>query len=570
MRIRIRNLIGIENADVALDPGVLLVAGQNGAGKSSLIQAIASAAVGSWHIRGVSKKADLPMVVRAGATGGSILLEYTGGSCRISYPDGAVEQHGRPPDLGTPLGFGFQRFMSLPAATRLAEMQTRFQTAPTREDFDRWWREHPTPGIDPSAKPGEKARDAAEKLWADIEESGWDAVAKRESGKVTMIQGRWAEATGARWGVQLRQTWAPPGLHRGETYSLDEAIVAVAEAKALLEQKLSLAASGTTKRDALRAAVGGLPEHRGRLAAAEERKAKLDKEIEKIILAKEADGEPVDPRKYPACPHCSGALWIKTERGVGLVLEKAPERMDLEAYEAAVIQRNALLATIAERRGDIDQLVRDISLLRAHVAAGETAEQDLAALAEVPEVTDEEIANARVGVDEAEGHRARVQKLLRAIDLNEQWEVAVLIRDAIASDGIRGQVLALRTSEISVELTEVSRLAEMGELRLDPVDAALIYDGKPYNMLSESEQWRADFLMALVLNKREKAKLFVADRLDLLHPQARPGVLQALAKLGIPCVVCMTARDPKQPPDLAQHGLGRTAWLGGAKIEVAA
>lgn len=570
MRARIRNIVGLEQADIALPPGVLLIAGLNGAGKTSIIQALASAATSTWQIRGVDKRKDLGLVVRSGATEGVILLEYEGGSVRVVYPSGAVEQQGKPPEIGTALGMGVQRFMSLTTEKRLQEMQARFKTAPTREDFDRWWREHPTVGFDPDAKPEDKARQAVDDLWSDIEDSGWDAIAKREAGKVNMVQGRWSEATGSKWGTRLRLEWAPLGLHRGEEYSLPDATAKVAKAKAELERLLELAAVGKSKRDELRAQVGRLPELRQRHANTKAEADAIERDIEKLLESMEADGEPVDPRRFPTCPHCQGALLIRSERGVGTVVEKAPARMSVEEYEKALQLRTSLAASRQNKRAQADALRQDQAALAVNITMGEAAERQLAEIAEMPEVSDDEIAAARVAVDEAEDFRDRVRRLQRAVDLNAEWELAVKVRDAVAADGIRNTVLARRTSEITMDLAAASQGAKMGEIRLDPADASLWYEGRPYAMLSESEQWRADFLMTLVLAKREGAKLLLLDRLDLLHPQARPGVLEAAAKLRIPVVIGMTARDPDAVPKLETAKLGRTAWLGGGKLEVKA
>jgi len=570
MRARIRNIVGLEHADVALPPGVLLVAGLNGAGKTSLIQALATAATGSWQIRGVDKRKDLGLAVRSGATEGVILLEYEGGSVRVTYPDGKVEQQGKPPEIGTALGMGVQRFMSLPAEKRLQEMQARFKTAPTREDFDRWWREHPIPGLDPDAPADAPARRAVDELWADIEESGWDAIAKREAGKVNMLQGRWSEVTGAKWGTRLRLEWSPVGLHRGEDYSLPDAIAAVTQARATLDELLGLAAAGKEKRDALRAQVGRLPELRQRHASAKAGADAIERDIEKMVEAMEADGEPMDPRRFPACPHCQGVLMVKVERGVGYLIEKAPPRMALDDYERAVTMRTAMVNSRKEKREQADGLRMEQAAIASDIARGEAAERELTEIADLPEISDDDISAARVAVDDAEDYRDRVRRLQRAVAINAEWELAVQVRDAVSPEGIRNTVLARRTSEITMELAAVSQAAGMGDIRLDPADASVWYENRPYAMLSESEQWRADFLMTLVLAKREGARLLLLDRLDLLHPQARPGVLGAAAKLRIPVVIGMTARDPAAVPALETAKIGRTAWLGGGKLDVKA
>jgi hypothetical protein len=572
MRARIRNIVGVEHADLPLDPGVLLIAGLNGAGKTTILQALASAATGEWRMRGIDKRKDMALLVRSGATEGVILLEYPGGSVRIAYPAGTVEQQGKAPEIGTALGMGVQRFMALPPEKRLAEMQARFKTAPTREDFCRWWREHPLPGMDPDAPADSPARRAVDVLWADIDESGWEAIAKREAGKVNMVQGRWAEATGARWGTRQRLEWAPVGLHRGEEYSLEDAAQAIRKAKGHLDDLLSVAAVDGAKRAELRAQVGRLPELRTQMAMVRDRIAGLEREIDGIVEAMERDGEPIDPRRFPICPHCQGALLVRQERGVGVVVEKAPPGLSIEAYEKAVQLRGSLAATRQAKRAEADECRAQEAVLAANIAAGEVAERRLVEIADVPDVPADEIAAARLAVAEAEDFRDRVRRLHRAIELNAEWELAVQVRDAVAADGIRGEVLARRTSEITMELAAVSASAGMGEIRLDPEDAAVWYENRPYAMLSESEQWRADFLMALVLANREGAKLFLVDRLDLLHPQARPAVLKALAKMRIPCVVGMTAREPKPPamPDLEAAKIGRSVWLGGGKLEVKA
>ena len=569
IRARIRNVVGIESADIALTDKIVLVAGLNGAGKTTILQAMASAAVGEWEIRGADRKKQLALIVRRGAKEGVVLLEYPGGSVRLTYPAGTMEQTGKPLDLGTALGMGAVRFMSLSPEKRMAEMARRFAMSPSRKDFDGYWRANPLAGMDPDAKPGEPAREAIDKLWADIDESGWDAIHKRESSEVTTIQGRWFEVTGVRWGNAVRQEWAPVGLHRGETYSADDARAALRKAKEEQQKIASVAAVGEAKRNNLAATAKMLPQHRKALAEAEAKQAGLDGEVETLVQTIERAGEPVDPRRFPACPHCGGALHAKHERGVGIVVEKAPaERMSVEAYEAAVATRQALTATLTEKRGQRDAAVRDVFEYGALVRAAEAAEAELAHLADVPLLPADEIAMAATAVTEAEDHLERVLRLTKAVALNEAWERQTKIRDAIAPGGIRLSVVERRTSEINGTLAEIAAAAGMSEVQLDPADATLSYDGRPYAMLSESEQWRVDFVMMLLIAKHEGTKLLLIDRLDLLHPQARPGVLQALAKMRVPAVVGMTARDPEAVPDLAKAGLGVSAWLGGGKLEV--
>lgn len=569
LSVRIRNVVGIEAATLALERGVLLVGGMNGAGKSTLIQAIASAATGAWQMRGAQHKRELSLLVRRGATEGVILLEYPGGSCRISFPGGSVEQTGKPLDLGTPLGMGAQRFGGLPPAVRLAEVQSRFETAPVRADYDGWFRELALVGMDPDRKAEPDQVRPIDVLWADIDTSGWDAIARRMEGAVRNVQGRWNEATGQRWGSKLRLEWAPLGLHRGETYSLADAQDAVATAKADLEKIVSMSAVSVAERNRLATVARGLAEATAQLAELRAAEASEEAAIEGILEALEADGVPTDPKSFPSCPHCGLAVSF-SRKGTGgpMMLEKAPARIDVAAYDAAMLQRRTLQRDLNERRVVASARGRDILLLEHQITTAQRAVEQLAELAHQPIIDDAEIVGARSALLDAEKTRDAITKLQRAVAISEEWDETRAIADAVAVDGIRQRVLERRMSEIGEALREASSSAGMGDLRL-LADGSLVYEETPYAMLSASEQWRADFLMGLVLAKRERPGLFLADGLDMLHPQSRLGVLMALSHLGIPAVVTMTAKDPAAVPDLAMSKpvLGRTVWLGGGKVE---
>jgi hypothetical protein len=49
----------------------------------------------------------------------------------------------------------------------------------------------------------------------------------------------------------------------------------------------------------------------------------------------------------------------------------------------------------------------------------------------------------------------------------------------------------------------------------------ILYNQRPYQLLSESEQWRVDAMLAEAVSHLSGLKLLVLDRMDVLVPEAR-------------------------------------------------
>src|SRR3546814_9037266 len=96
---------------------------------------------------------------------------------------------------------------------------------------------------------------------------------------------------------------------------------------------------------------------------------------------------------------------------------------------------------------------------------------------------------------------------------------------------------------------------------------AITADARPHALLSESEQWRTDAMLAEAISHLSGLKLLVLDRADLLEPVARPelfGWLDVLAESG-EIDTALVGITLKQPP----RGLPDTMssyWLQAGQI----
>jgi energy-coupling factor transporter ATP-binding protein EcfA2 len=560
MHLRIRNVLGLEYVDINLD-GQVLVGGLNGSGKTSLLQCVAAAALMDWKMRGVTQKRDTSRLTRDGSDTGSILLEYPRGSVRISYPGGIIDQQGEPPTLGSALGIGAARWMRLDEKQRAKEMAERFNTAPTREDFNAWFVTHSAAQLDPNS-------DAANALWDDIRTSGWDAIAKRVDSACKMLTGQWRERTGQAWGSSVRLTWAPAGLHRGEEYDLAAAQKEVEAAQEALTQALAKATIEAEMRRIIEQEAAKLPAAREALAAAKAAYDEAQAAADAATAELEKHPEPTDPRKFPQCPECLKPLAIvRTAKG-GLTLEKpARKELSIQAYNDALAIRAALVAAHKQCTDALIPAMKKRTEAEVALQSAMAAEEKLQQIRDLPEPDHETILAARNRLTAAEERCKAIQTLQRAVAINEEWERGRAILEALEPSGIRAAVMERKMADINVQLGAIAERCGMLEVSIT-TSGALRYAGRDYDMLSESEQMRADLAMGILLAVKEGAKLFLVDRLDLLHPQAREPVFRTLAASGMTVLVAMMAREGKPPalPDLAAHKLGRSLWLGAGKL----
>lgn len=568
MHIRIRNVRGLQEVSLPLRPGLTLAAGMNGAGKTTLLECIAAAALGDWKIRSTRIKGDTTALVRRGQETASILLEHLDSSTRISFPDARVDRKGPALDYGSALGIGAVRFMALSAEERGRELARRFETDPTRQDFDSWWRTHQAAGIDPDAPPGSPMRHSVDLLWSDIQVSGWDAIAKRMQSATRNLTGQWKEATGVNWGDKLRLTWAPEGLHRDEKYSLDAASAEVDRAEAAFEIVLRKDAVDAAERATAAEEAAKLPDLQAQHAVIREQLAASNAEAERIVGELEEVGEPVDPRQHPTCPECFKQVRVIRSPSAGFALEKVGRKaLSVPAYEEALKIRGALEIRLETERQQQRQIERDAAVLGVAIQQAERAQATLAQFEGRPDSNPEEIVTARRAVEQAKARVAAIRTLERARTINAEWERGQAIVEGLVPSGIRALVLERKLSEINAALAALSQAGGMHEVGIT-IEGDLTYDGLRYDQLSESEKWRCDLVMSLLLAQREGARLLLVDRLDILHPQAREGVLRLLAQQEGHAVVTMTARamDPRFVPDVDTHKLGHACWIGGGVL----
>ena len=150
----------------------------------------------------------------------------------------------------------------------------------------------------------------------------------------------------------------------------------------------------------------------------------------------------------------------------------------------------------------------------------------------------------------------------KAMQHHKAVEMWMSLADLLSPSGDIGKLQAQSVSEFNGYLSNVSDAIGWQPIRFD-YDNGLLFDNRPYHLLSESEQWRVDTAVSYAFARLSNMRIFAIDRFDVLDLPSRLPVmkwLHGIAELGTVDTVIMagTMKEmPKAPPTF------NVFWLGG-------
>ncbi len=522
--IKIENFIGAVNVDIRLTRPIALICGRNHSGKSSIAEAVRMAMTGE-SVR-VSLKKDYPSLITAGQAVGYSVVDH-GGRSAITLPNGAHEHTGERPPAILPYVLDAQRFSSLPAKERRSFL---FGLMGLRTDGDAVTARLLAKGCD-----HEMVKAITPHLRA-----GFDAAHKEAQSKARDAKASWRAVTGETYGSIKSAAWvAPKPAFKPE--KLKTIRGEVAQLAQQIEEGLRYVGDmqgRATAQAAQSALLAGLRERAGKFAriesklrhdegALKELQAKVDAEMSK-------GGKQLPTEPTYACPAC--AVLLRHDHANGALVEFTPP---------PVVDSPAEPGKLAEYQRARDLLARSVENDRRDLAGADAAANTLAEIDDSkasPAPTTEEIAAARAKVDEEKKARAALQETIKALEDDERtalladkrteiarghhadvtkWEA---VADALAPDGIPGEMLGEALGPINQRLASSAHMTEWLRIGIDS-DMTVTGDGRPYSLLSESERWRADAMIAEAISHLSGCKLLVLDRVDVLDMTGREDLL---------------------------------------------
>ncbi len=521
--IKTSNFIGALAVDMDLRNPITIICGHNHSGKSSVAEAVRMALTGE-SVR-VSLKKDYGRLITEGQTVGYAVVEHDGHQSAITLPNGAHE-HGVI-DRILPYCLDAQRFASLPENDRRAFL---FGLMGLRTDGESVSDRMLDKGCDPI-----KVDQIIPHLRA-----GFDAAHKEAQSKARDSKASWRTVTGETYGSVKAASWKAPKpefsadrlrMERDQLFSFSEQIEDGTRRIGDMQGRARIQAEQSAK-------LAGLRERAKRFAAIDAKLRKDEAELKwwqaKCEHEARANGGkqmPVEPTY--TCPACSAVL--RHSHADGSLVEFTPPP----------VVGNSEPGRLAEYQNARDLMNRSVENDRRDLASAEAAAKMLAEIEDAksePAPAPEEIDAVKIMVDALKKSRAATQDLIKTLEQDErassqadhrtksarghhvdadQWGV---ISDVLAPSGIPGEMLAEALGPINDRLASSSNCAEWLRAGID-ADMTVTGDGRAYALLSESEKWRVDAMIAEAISHLSGVKLLVLDRVDVLGLEGREDLL---------------------------------------------
>lgn len=530
-RIEVSNVAGLARADITLGTGVLLVAGDNMSGKTSLRDAISMALTGEPSR--VTKKKDLGQLLHDGAKKGRATV-YSAGEIlgEIKLPKG---------EFAGPEMKGSEYLPLLLDPSKFAAMT----------NDERRTLLFKITGCNASMKTIEPMlvkRGVNMPLFAEAQamlRSGFQAAEKYAQDKAREAKGAWKATTGETWGSEKADSWELE-LPNAPTPTAEE-IQAAADAVAATQKDIANGQQhlGKLKEQQRNAEGTGqrIAELKERADGLERAQAKLESTTTDLAVwvskAAELTAQ-VDAARNNAggceCPSCGAQLKV--------------EGSTLVAYQPSANTGNLaqLQAELKKANDARDLLQRTERNDLALVAAAEQAKLDFDAAEVYPPFKPEQLEKTTTALNTLQQRLATENAKVMALnDLADQVAGAgettkkaaayhteitdwLIIADAMAPDGIPGDLLAMALAPINQSLEMLAGLAGWPLVTITR-DIEVQSKGRPYALNSESENWRADTLIAIAIAQLTGLKFVMLDRFDVLALKARGQLLGMLCKL---------------------------------------
>ncbi|HFI2197505.1 TPA: AAA family ATPase [Pseudomonas aeruginosa] len=521
-KLEITNFQGLRHAALDVSAPVLLVAGHNGAGKSSLLDAISHAFTGKPGR--VAQKQHIGQLITEGAKKGEARVEWLDEAgevqaCGVALPSGKGSPLADSPFL--PFVLDASRFAALDAKDRRRVLfdLSGASTSPN-QIAERLVAKGHAAALVEKVKP--------------LLRSGFPAAVEQAKAYASEARGAWKAVTGENYGSDKANGWepeAPPAIVSEEELESARAELQ-ATAQDLDEAQQTLGASKRAHADA-QARASRIAALRETAALADRRRNKLatdeanqDEWSEKVMAAESAaSGEPA--HQPLTCPHCQGAVDLQAGQ---LVPHQPPAKVaDPEAAKR-----------LEEYRGYLASAQRAVANSQRDLKESEDAAAQAVALeaetAQAPSA--EAIANGEQAINELrqarDASRAKLVALQEALEAATQREASIAkaqaahqdvvawtgMVDALSPTGIPAEILADAIGPVNDTLKRLAGIAGWSPVEIS-ADIDVTFGGRLYDLLSESERWRCDTTIALAIATISGLRLVLLDRLDVLDLPSR-------------------------------------------------
>jgi hypothetical protein len=539
--ILVRDFRGAERVDIECGP-VAILAGKNGAGKTSTIQAVAAALTGKTLPIGGMTKGNAGALVRVGTGAGKVeVFGDDGGLARVLWPDCTCETEGAAPRASASAA-GLESLVDMTTDARAQFLAGLLRSDPTREDFA-------------AAMTDKELGDnqIVAPMWKLVCDKGWDGAHGLRKERGAELKGQWRQITGQNYGSAKAASYQPPNWSDDLASQTDRELeAAVADARAAHHCAIAAQAASGARRELLEADAGTLAEnsqavetHTREMTEAHATADRLRKERSELPPAQGVTGMP--------CPHCGG-LVIEVQKDLAhKELQKAPEPLPEKELKELRLKRAAL-------DGELSNVEVRANLAKAKLTAAQTAleasRRAQAELVKLPAETEgADVAAAEAAVLRAEQRLAAFMAKAGADDIHDRIASNEMVLEILAADGLRARKLAKVLDLFNGhQLAPLCEQAGWKPVAVTPAPAmAITYGGRDVRLCSASEQYRVRAVLQVAIAKLDGSGMLVLDAADILDAATRSALFAMLFGTELPALVAMTLSKPEQVPTGARE-----------------
>lgn len=591
--IHVENLLGARQIDLAITQPIALIAGLNGAGKSSLRDAISLALTAD--LCRISKKGEAAALISEGAAAARVFVQTSERDYEVAISkagkitDGAA---GTEPHAALPFVLDAARFARLTDTDRRAMLFGLL-------------------GIDTSHKAiaermARKGLDAKKtEAVLPVLRAGFAAGEKHAKDEASQARGAWKAVTGETYGDKKADGWQPPLIEvaGGDAATLAENAEAKAgeltKSVAGLQQELGAtkAAQNAAQQHAIRVErlrdqAGMIDRIKARLATAEENAAAC-----RAQLAGAGGEDPKAPGSYllrGLAGALNEAIYVIEEEGLrtrcdGLISRASTHLAEYRKLHGDPNAEPADPGRVEEIRRGLQTAESGAANARRDLAAAEAAAAELAELEksqpELPKTAVIESrladaqrrladwqADARKYRDAAGAAERRAKQISDAASHHQDVQQWSAIADALSPNGIQAEMIAEALDPLNKLLSEHAAVAQWQPVRIG-ADMGITAGGRDYRLCSESEKWRADALLTVAIAALSGMRFAVLDRLDVLDVTGREDALywlSEIAEAGDIDTVIVLATLKAAPPAAALPAHIASHWIERGTLSAAA
>ena len=567
MRVRVRNLMGLEHFEADIQPGVTFVCGANASGKSSLAVAIGA----------LTARVANPLHLPTGEVKSYITIGQTEGVATLGENDTGIQWYGNSMSDGDPDG-AEEMPLAIPHAVGMVDFLSPKRT---KNDRARVWEDlflPPSPQelLEPKWPFSTKELDSCIAMISDPS-GGWDKAHSNYEGQRRHAKQMWGKITGERYGKSKVNTWVPTNWREELADASEETLqAAIADANDVKQRLIAVqAVSSDEVQRARHIRDEVLPAKRMEMKAIHEDQQEFEGDLLRLTSAFSsvkgalADLERehkrtvalLNAKPHHKCPECDVGLEVSD--GGNLTRWRAPTNEDIQnamnrkeeiAGEHASLMKDAsahqeghknLTAQKAGLMVKFSTAQAEVNSLRAQTEAADRVAQDA--------VDPEQVADAQNRIDRS-NHDKIAWCMKRDADIAAQ-NVAHFddVIDLLGPTGVRGGTMQTKMAQIRDIMHMLCSAAGWTEVLVQR-EYDIVIGGVPMRMASRSERLRAQWLCQLAcayLSRSEWVVLDEADLLDLDNWDGMTRMLDAFARQvpHLRVVVCATG----VPEDVPAH-----------------